>query len=206
MINVIIRNNTTSNSAIIDENTTLRTALENAGIDYNMGMTSLDGCTLRPGDLDKTFAQFGVTERCYLMNVVKAENAASIKIVGGVAVVESGAKLETIQKLTKYGRDEALTLYEGSGKEKTPIFKVGTTTGLGSINKYGVSFGAATTSDGKATVTIMIPDGTEDAREYIKEKVGVAIISLNRVEEQFASADAEIDAELAAIDANITIA
>lgn len=204
MINAIIGSNTRRNSTIIDENTTLRKALEDAGIDYSIGMTSLDGSTLQPGDLDKTFKDFGITEKCYLMNVVKADNAAAIKIVGGVAVIESSADLETIKKLSKY-RPESLTLFEGTGKDKEAVFAVGVGSGLGSINKYGVSFGTATTVDGKATVTIMIPEGTEDAREYVKEKVGVAILNLNKVEGQFASANSEIDTELAAIDANIRV-
>ena len=35
----------------------------------------LDGSSLNPGDLDKTFQQFGITEKCFLLNVVKADNA-----------------------------------------------------------------------------------------------------------------------------------
>ena len=35
-----------------------------------------DSLTLSPGDLDKTFADFGIAEKCYLLNVVKADNAA----------------------------------------------------------------------------------------------------------------------------------
>ena len=76
MIKVTIGNNVKRSSEILDENTTLREALENAGIDYTIGMMNLDGSTLEPGDLDKTFADFNIKEKCYLLNVVKAENAA----------------------------------------------------------------------------------------------------------------------------------
>ena len=205
MIKVTIGNNVRRNSVMIDENTTLRTALENAGVDYSVGMTSLDGTTLQPGDLDKTFAQFGITEKCYLLNVVKADNAATIKIVGGVAVVESAAKLDTIKKLQKY-RPRSLSLFEEIDGEKEEVFAVcAAPKGAGSINKYGVSFGAATTEDGKATVTLMIPDGTENAKKWVKETVGTAILNLNKIEAQFAGAIEEIDTELAAIEANITV-
>ena len=50
-------------------------ALENAEIDYTRGVINLDGSSLGPGDLEKTFADFGITEKCYLLNVVKADNA-----------------------------------------------------------------------------------------------------------------------------------
>ena len=76
MIKVTMGNNVKRTSEILDENTTLREALEIAEIDYTNGMMNLDGSTLNPGDLDKTFADFGITEKCYLLNVVKADNAA----------------------------------------------------------------------------------------------------------------------------------
>jgi len=75
MIKVTIGNNVKRTSEILDQNTTLREALEKAEIDYTRGMMNLDGSTLSPGDLDKTFSDFGITEKCYLLNVVKADNA-----------------------------------------------------------------------------------------------------------------------------------
>ena len=75
MIKVTIGNNVKRKTEILDENTTLRTALEDAEIDYSRGTMNLDGSSLGPGDLDKTFADFGITEKCFLLNVVKADNA-----------------------------------------------------------------------------------------------------------------------------------
>lgn len=75
MIKVVVGNNVSRESVIIDENTTLRSCLEANEIDYTRGVMHLDGSTLQPGDLDKTFAQFGITEKAYLLQVVKADNA-----------------------------------------------------------------------------------------------------------------------------------
>jgi len=75
MIKVTIGNNVKRKTEILDPETTLREALEEAEIDYTSGIMNLDGSTLSPGDLDKTFADFGITEKCYLLNVVKADNA-----------------------------------------------------------------------------------------------------------------------------------
>ena len=75
MIKVTMGNNVKRSSEILDENTTLREALEDAEIDYTTGIMNLDGSTLSPGDLDKTFSDFGIAEKCYLLNVVKADNA-----------------------------------------------------------------------------------------------------------------------------------
>ena len=48
---------------------------ENNDIDYTRGVMHLDGCSLQPGDLDKTFADFGIADKAFLLNVVKADNA-----------------------------------------------------------------------------------------------------------------------------------
>jgi hypothetical protein len=76
MIKVTIGNNVKRNNVIVERDSTLREALEEQDIDYTSGIMNLDGSTLSPGDLDKTFADFGITEKCYLLNVVKADNAA----------------------------------------------------------------------------------------------------------------------------------
>ena len=75
MIKVTVGNNVKRESVIIDPSTTLRACLEANGVDYTHGVMHLDGSSLNPGDLDKTFAQFGITEKCFLLNVVKADNA-----------------------------------------------------------------------------------------------------------------------------------
>ena len=52
---------------------TLRSVLENAGIDSSVGITYLDGARLKYGDLDRTFAQMGIhgnsNQRSCLANV-----------------------------------------------------------------------------------------------------------------------------------------
>jgi hypothetical protein len=75
MIKVTVGNNVQRKSTIVDSSTTLRQVLDAAQIDYTRGAMHLDGAPLQPGDLDKTFAQFGITEQCYLLNVVKTDNA-----------------------------------------------------------------------------------------------------------------------------------
>ncbi len=75
MIKVITGNNLTRKEFVVDSSTTLRKVLEDNGIDYTRGVMHLDGVSLNAGDLDKTFAQMGITEKCYLLNVVKADNA-----------------------------------------------------------------------------------------------------------------------------------
>lgn len=80
MIRVTIGNNLKKTPYNLDPNTTLRTALDDAGLDYTVGMMTMDGSSLQPGDLDKTFAEFGYNgepghDKAFLLSVVKADNA-----------------------------------------------------------------------------------------------------------------------------------
>lgn len=75
MIKVTVGNNTERKAVIVSAGTTLRSVLEENDIDYSRGAITLDGATLRGGELDKTFEDFGIAERCYLLSVAKADNA-----------------------------------------------------------------------------------------------------------------------------------
>lgn len=76
MIKVVVGNNVKRETVIVESSATLRNVLEDAGIDYTRGAMHLDGASLCAGDLDKTFADFGIADKCFLLNVVKADNAA----------------------------------------------------------------------------------------------------------------------------------
>jgi hypothetical protein len=75
MIKVVVGTNVKRETKIVDSAVTPRQLLEEVGIDYTRGSVNMDGSTLTPGDLDKSFAQHGITSKCYLLQVVKADNA-----------------------------------------------------------------------------------------------------------------------------------
>lgn len=75
MIKVIVGTNLKKTTKIVSSSATLRQVLEDSDVDYTRGGVNLDGATVGLGDLDKSFEQLGITERCYLMQVVKADNA-----------------------------------------------------------------------------------------------------------------------------------
>ena len=128
---------------------------------------------------------------------------AQIIIAGDSMTVKSAFTLEDIKTLEKY-RPKALTLYAEDGK--TEVFKVGSTTGRGSINQYGASFGSASKDDAKnAIITLDIPSDTTDAKAFAEDKIGVAILHLNRLEEKFGEVLAGIAEEKTAVLSNITV-
>lgn len=225
IISVKLSNNLTRKTVMVDSATPIRKIFEDNDIEYSNGVTSLDGASLPAGSMDKSLEELGVTgDSCYLMVSVKADCAsdelapecnpivehgapavACVKVVGNAAVVVSSADLDDVKTLAKY-RPEALMLYKGEGKDKEPVFMVSTGKGDGSINKNGAVFGSATTADGKATITLRIPEGTEDVKAWVEEAIGVSILHLKKVEAQFADALDEVKTEKKAVAESISIA
>ena len=195
MIKVFVGNNVSRKAVLVDENSTLRKVLEDNQIDYSIGMTTLDGATLGAGELDKTFAEFRITEQCYLLNTAKAVNAAGIKVLGQTAVIISDFTRDELKEVEKY-RPEALTLIDEKTKE--PVFGVTVGAGEGNIGKYGATYGSGQDADGKAIITMQIPDGVE-AKKFIEEKVGVAILTLRKIEAGLAEKLTEIKEEKAEV-------
>lgn len=203
MITCTIGNNLSRKNIIVDENSVIKEVLKANSIDYTRGVTTLDGATLTAGEINKTFAEMGVVSDCALLNVVKADNAAKISVKAGVAFVESSMKLCDIEKLQKYS-PKSLSLMSDDGKSE--VFKVGATKGSGSVASCGVSFGVNTTKDGNAVVTMMVPEGTPDAKKWVMDKVGSAILDLGKVEEQATKALETVAKKLSDIESTITVA
>lgn len=196
MLKVYVGNNISRQAKIVSHDSTLRSVLEDANVDYSVGMTSLDGATLQAGDLDKTFTQMGITgDQCYLLNTAKAVNAAGIKVLAQNAVIASGFTPEQVKEVAKY-RPGAMKLFDPETKEET--FVVSISGGDGEISKFGACYGSGKTSDGKAVISLRIPDG-KDVKEFIEETIGVAILNLQKVENQWNDALQEIATEKAAV-------
>ena len=200
MIKVFVGNNINRKAVLVDETSSLRKVLEDNQIDYSIGITTLDGATLGAGELDKTFAEFGITEQCYLLNTAKAVNAAGIKVIGNTVFVESDFSPEELKEVLKY-RPEAMTILD---EAKEPVFGVGISCGDGSIGKFGATYGGSHNAAGKALISIKVPDGV-DAKSYIEDKVGVAILLLKKVEAGLGDKLAEIKAEKDAVLATIEV-
>lgn len=132
---------------------------------------------------------------------------AKIIIAGDAVVVTSAFKLEDLKTIQKY-RPKALTLMGGEeGKE--PVFTVyPADSGEGSINEFGAVFASATRDEDKfATLTMVMPGvKADDIKEYVADKIGGALMNLNKLEATLESVIAEIAEEKAAVLESIDIA
>ena len=75
MIKVLVGTTTNRQTLIVAPTRAIRSILEEGGYDYSMGTTLLDGISLKAGDMDKTLADFGITEQCRIVTAENKDNA-----------------------------------------------------------------------------------------------------------------------------------
>ena len=78
MFNLIVGNSSGDRvEIVVDRNSTPRMALEEAQQTITGGTLHLDGCALRPQDLNTPFSELGVGARASLIAVVKGDGACA---------------------------------------------------------------------------------------------------------------------------------
>ena len=177
---------------IVPETMTVREFLEKHDVNYGIATASLDSAPLNTVGLDTSFADHGVTDRAIVTCLPNKDNAAQAVVVGSSCVVKSTLTPAQI-KLVKKMHPEALVMYDDNDEmcfrmdidETTP----------GSINTYGACFGNATSSDGKATITVVIDPTAEDAADVVYEKIGRALLYLKELEDQLTEILPQMDQE-----------
>lgn len=128
---------------------------------------------------------------------------ANIILTGSAMVVKSSLKLETLTKLAKY-KPASMELRD---EKDRLIFKVAVAgTGDGSISEKALYFAPATHDpEGLATITAGIPYFVHDAKDYVADLLGAAYPKLVELEDQMATASAEVDAAKEAMLENISV-
>lgn len=212
MINVYVGNNLDRKPYALSENTTLREAFTQAGVNYSAGMNTLDSVPLDHGDLDKTFKEMNIKgDTCYLVNAAKSANATEviavvpdaataaapaarklpqISILGDRGIIDCGFTREEIATLAKY-RPEVLSIKDDN---KVPTFTVCLADGDGVVNGISMEFGTVAVASGHATVAFKIEAG-KDPKKYAEELVGSSILKLRKLVGTWDNALGEIAAE-----------
>lgn len=109
-----------------------------------------------------------------------------VYVMGSSVGISTVVSLDELKLLAKKAPD-ALRLIEGEGKEKHEVFKVFVGE-KSELKTWGACFNGSTNGDPKcAMMTLDISAKPEEmsAKEYVAEMYGVALLNLQKVEEQF---------------------
>ena len=109
---------------------------------------------------------------------------AKVKICGDAVILTSEIKLDDI-KLVEKTNPRALSLFGEEDGHEVALFTIGTakTPGFaGCVTKAGITFSKASRDGGYAQITFPVPEGDGDPKELVAEKIGVALMNLNKIE------------------------
>lgn len=127
-----------------------------------------------------------------------------LTVMPGSYSLSSDIKVEDIVLLEKHNPD-ALAIKDDDGNTK---FAIGYVQGRPNIKSFGITFGATSFTDGKATITESLPGSFDDvakAKEYVVEKVGAVVQYLQKLEQTVPVAANAVRAEKRALMDSIVI-
>lgn len=75
MIKVVVGTGLQRTELVVSSDTTIMQACEEAGLNIGAGGITFNGSIVKPDEFNKTFADFNIVDKCFLMQVVKADNA-----------------------------------------------------------------------------------------------------------------------------------
>ena len=126
---------------------------------------------------------------------------AKILIAGDAAVVKSNIKYSELKTLEKYNPD-ALILYEG--EEKEPVFRIAAGGDAGYINDFGIVFPDGE-GDKPLTLTVVVAEHENDVKEFVADKLGIALDKLTKLEQTIPAAVNAAAAARASVLASIEV-
>ena len=177
---------------IVPETMTVREFLEKHNVNYGMASTSIDGVPLPAGGMDMSFMEHQIQDRAIVTTLPNKDNGAQAIVVGSSCVVKSTLTPDDIKRIKKF-HPEALVMEDEGGE---PVFAIDIDETMpGSINNNGACFGSATSSDGKATITVVLDPATENTEDLVYERLGRALMYLKDMEEQLAEVIPDLDTE-----------
>lgn len=192
MVKITLITNNPREVDIVPETMTVREFLEKHDVNYGIATTSIDGVALQTGGLDSSFQEHQVTDRCIVSCLPNKDNGAQAVVVGSSCVVKSTLTPADIKRIKKF-HPEALVMDDEDGE---PVFAIDIDETMpGSINNNGACFGSATSTDGKATITIILDPEAEDTAELVYERLGRALMYLKEMEEHIAEVLPDLDTE-----------
>lgn len=178
---------------IVPKTMTIREFLNKHGVNYAVSTTAVDGVTLPTGGMDMSFADHNLDKQCIVTCLPnKDSGAVQATILGSSCVIKTALAPDDIKRVKKF-HPEALVMDDEDGD---PVFAIDIDEeGPGSINEYGARFGNSVSSDGKATITVLLDPTAEDTESLVYEQIGSALRYLKEMEEHVVSILPELEAE-----------
>lgn len=193
MIKVTLITNNPKEIDIVPETMTVRELLEKHNVNYGLASTSIDGVPLQSGGMDMSLMEHRIEDRVVITCLPNKDNGAQAIVVGCSCTIKSTLTPADIKRVKKF-HPEALVMDD---KDGMPMFAIDIDESMpGSINNNGACFGAATSTDGKAEITIVLdPAAADNMVDLVYERLGRSLMYLKEMEEHIAEVLPDLDTE-----------
>ena len=201
MVKITLITNNPKVVDIVPETMTVREFLEKHNVNYGLASASIDGVPLQAGGMDMSFMEHQIEDRAIVTCLPNKDNGAQAIVVGSSCVVKSTLTPADIKRMKKF-HPEALVMDDEDGE---PLFAIDIDEEMpGSINNNGACFGSATSTDGKATITVVLDPAAENTEELVYNQLGRALMYLKEMEHHIAEVLPDLDTEEREIRSMIT--
>ena len=183
MIRVTLVSNNPRKTVLVPETKTVRQVLNENNISMNGAAVSIGGVTVSSDELDMPLVEHATGDSMTISCLVNKDNAAQAIVVGSACVIKSALTPAEINNI-KWLHPEMLTMEDENGE---PVFAIDIDESTpGSINDNGAVFGSAESTDGKATITVVIDPEVDDGAALVEKKFGHALLLLDELEKGIA--------------------
>ena len=128
-------------------------------------------------------------------------NGSKAVVMGCACVIFSSLTPDEIKRFKAF-HPEALKMK--SQDDGMVVFSIDIKNGAGSLLPEAATFSNVTSSDGKATITILLDPDIEDPMDAVKDRLGKPLMNLIEMEEQLMKMLPNLKEEEQKIDAQIT--
>ena len=220
MIRITLKHGDKEKKLLAPETKKVGDFLKEAEVDFSDEDSVIIGDRLLQGDeIDKSFIDLDFAKSSELTIRIEAdlpwktsdsgeESFGSViyppkaRIIGCACIIVSSFSPNALRDYQRY-LPETLTVRDEAGD---PTFAISLDEkGPGSLNEYGAVFSKRTTSDGNATITILIDPECDDPEEAVRESIGAGILKLIDLEEHLMKKHHEIVERKALLDEYISV-
>ena len=202
MLKITLIERNRAHNILVPESKTIRQVLIENHIDYSNGDVYLNALPIQGNGLDVRFSHIADEVTHYIISVnsgindrgksgaadtknvqgslFRTSHAPKIYLISNVCIIVSALTSQEIMDI-KHSRPDLLRITD---ENNDPVFAMDIESGYGSLKEYGAVYSDRVTSEGKATITILLDSLEQDLSDVITNRLGLPFHKLIQLEKR----------------------
>lgn len=195
MLKITLHEKDQFHNTLVPESRTIRQVLVENHIDYSSARVYVNALPIYPSGLDTRFSDMSDETNHYIISLMPADYKDPFELseelfqtaqfpkaflFGNACIIVSSLSVDEINDL-KHRKPELLQLNDESGDA---IFAMDIEDGFGSLKEYGAVYSSRSTSEGKATITILFNPTEKDLVNLVQKRLSIPLQRLLDLEKK----------------------